>query len=335
MRSPVLVAVVLLAASARAAEPTLELARSQLKELQYAEASRTLARLAGAEDFVRAQALEFFTLDGLIKGALNDGPGATKAFTRALLIDPGLTLPGRPSPRVSTPFLEAKGWVREHGALGLTPAPAQREADRWVLVFDAPPDEAGLIETLVFFCVEDGVAREVTLTAEDPLKLELKGHQVQVRWQLRGAHRWLLNEGGPVSLEAPAPAPVVARPAVLAPRPVTVANRSEPRGFSKIPGIVLLAVGVAAVGVSAIFFAGADSNERSLLEATTHSNFQYYLYAGKGDQTAAWLLLGGGSAVAAAGVVLLVVSLTAAPPKTTVSFVPTAAGGLAVLSGTF
>ncbi len=342
MRSSVLVAV-LLAGHAGAAEPTLGLARAQLKELKYADAARTLAQLAGAEGFTRAEALEFFTLEGRVKAALSDAAGAKTAFSQAALLDPELKLPGRVGPRVSTPFLEAKAWAREHGPLALAP-PAQptRDGERWALDFKPPGDLGVLIAEVVFTCLEDGVSREVRVPAAALGRLEGRGQKVTVSWHLLTAHRWALGDGGPVAIPTPtfgAPPPVSAHPlpsvadAVAAIAAVPVVPEPPPdHGRALMPlGIVAMALGTTGTIIGSLDLSGAGAAAQRARTANTLEALNSELAYGRSAQTAGAVFLTVGSVLVAGGAALVVYRVVSSAARVSVAPTP---GGV-VVAGTF
>ncbi len=319
---------VLFASASMAGNPKLEAVREQVSALKYPQAARTLDELRQTDGLSRTEALEFFTLEGLVKGALNDGDAAKAAFTRALLIDPELKLPGKVAPRVSTPFLEAKSWVKEHGGLELSTSALSRFSDEgWSLDVSPLKDALSLVTDVRFDLDEDGAQRTVVTPVSQTKQLTGRGGVVVVRWALLTARRWVLAEGGPMSLEKPVAVAVPTRPA-----PVSV-TAVQPQPFPKVPGFVALAVGAGLTVIGALLLNGAAESVARARGAMTFDELKSATRVGRTSQTFGGLLLTGGLVSAAVGGALLFVGFTSAPAPARISFTATANGGFAVLSG--
>ena len=319
---------VLFASASMAGNAKLEAVREQVSALKYPQAARTLDELRQTDGLSRTEALEFFTLEGLVKGALDDGDAAKAAFTRALLIDPELKLPGKVAPRVSTPFLEAKSWVKEHGGLELSTSALSRLSDgSWNLDVSSLKDPLSLVTDVRFDLDEDGARRTLVIPVSQAKQLTGRGSVVVVRWALLTARRWVLAEGGPLSLE---------KPVAVAPRPqpAPVSVTTAPRApFSKAPGIAALAIGAGVGLVGALLLNGAAASATQARGAMTFEELRSATRAGRTSQTYGGLLLTAGLVSAAVGAALLIVGFTSEPAPTTLSFSATVDGGFAVLSG--
>ncbi len=113
MTPALLVLKVLLVASA---DP-LEAAREAAKKLEFAQARTALEQVATVEGLSASQVAEYYELRGLVFGSLGDKAKARAAFLTRLLIDPTFRLKGKVSPKVSTPYFEAKADAEERGGI--------------------------------------------------------------------------------------------------------------------------------------------------------------------------------------------------------------------------
>lgn len=98
-------------------------ARQQVAALDFKAARKSLEAAQHLPNLDHAQVLELHELTGIVAGTLSDAKGAREAFARLLNLDPSHKLPGKHTPRVTTPFFEAKGRVAEEGALTLDVTP--------------------------------------------------------------------------------------------------------------------------------------------------------------------------------------------------------------------
>lgn len=160
----------------------------------------------------------------MCKAGLNDTAGARKSFGFALLLDPQFKLAGKPAPRVSTPFLEAKAWAKEHAPPDLTLSDKRDTGATWTLVFTVPPAETEFTNNVLFALTDGTGTREVELPIAQAGKLEVPADtSTRVTWKVRDTRGWTLSEGGPVALE-PRVAPQPSLPPVATYLPRNVAQ---------------------------------------------------------------------------------------------------------------
>lgn len=100
-----------------AANADLVRAQQLVRELKYEEADRALEAAAAVAGNDRETVLALFELRGLVAATLHDSDRAAKYFRLLLTLNPEHQLSGEPTPRVSTPFFEARSWVADHGVL--------------------------------------------------------------------------------------------------------------------------------------------------------------------------------------------------------------------------
>ncbi len=323
--------VVALAAGMSFSAPSLGQAQAELKGLKYAEAAKTLKALSQAEGFSQAEVIEYFTLLGQVRGALNDTEGARDAFMRALSLDPDLKLQGKAAPRVTTPFFEAKGRVKDQGRLEVTVGSKKEVEGGWALVLAASADPLAMATDVVISIDEDGVARSVTVPFAKVGALTVKGRKVRVGWSVLGAHNWVLRQSVPLELERAVVAVKPPEPVVAPVTPVAV-QQAPVEAPSKVPGIVVLSSGlvVAAVGGVSVGLAHATAAQAEMAQDVHTLNA--LVATGMRQQTVGFVMLGVGGAAAVAGGVLLAVESKA---PAAVAFAPVPGGGVAVVSGRF
>ncbi len=97
--------------------PELPRARQSLEELRYAEASTALEAARARPGNDRGTLLQILELQGVVAATLRQQDKARTAFQTLLSLAPAHQLVGDYSPRVMTPFFEARAWVDEVGAL--------------------------------------------------------------------------------------------------------------------------------------------------------------------------------------------------------------------------
>jgi hypothetical protein len=102
-----------------AAPPQLGEARRAVKSLKYSAALPLLAAAKAAKDNDRASMLEILWLQGFVSSTLGRRDDARTAFRALLMLEPEFKPPNEPSPKVMTPFYEAKTWAADNGPLRL------------------------------------------------------------------------------------------------------------------------------------------------------------------------------------------------------------------------
>lgn len=328
MRPLCLVALLLPGVSA-AGTPTLEAARAQLRALKYADASRTLEQISTMPGLSRADAVDFYVLDGLVKGSRNQTAAAKASFQRALVLDPEAKLPGKVAPRVSTPFLEAKALARDHGRLALNLRGKTQGASGWTLDFALGRDDLGLVKQVVFALVEAGARREVVVEAAQVGSLTINALDAEVSWTLRGPRGWTVSSTDSLRLEAPPPPPPppapVAEVAVISPAP-----QPQPVA-SPVLGIVVIGAGALVAGVGGALLGVAHDAAAKAPQVSSADELRATLERGRITQSVGVPMLAVGGAAIATGVVMLLIR----PAAGSVSVTPIPSGGVVVFSGAF
>ena len=87
---------------------TLERARTEIGELRYEEAQKTVEKAIRSGTNGPADMAELYLLLGEVKASLGDDETAQNAFRSALSIDPAADLRDGLSPKIREPFSKAK-----------------------------------------------------------------------------------------------------------------------------------------------------------------------------------------------------------------------------------
>jgi hypothetical protein len=335
----------LLIAILAVAPPSLDSARAQVKALQFAAALKSLKAIERQPDLRRAQVIELSELEGITSGSLGDRVESEAAFVRLLALEPGRQLGPHYSPRVTTPFFQARSKVKEAGALTLTLTHQVEDGRvRSVEVRRAGLFREQLVRVTASVRVDSAPAREFVLSWHDDVAVvQVDGQQVDVGLRGFNARGWeLYSSPAPQHFEAPvvalAPLPPLVEaqaPALgVVKPPVDEAPRFRPLAWS------LLGVGVAGVAVGTGFlvsaaglkntFAAAKTDEQGVVISLTRAEAQA-LERSAGEQNAlgiALLVAGGASAIAFG-----VVWGAGNPQVAHVSLTPTQGGAMFSLSG--
>lgn len=304
--------------------PLLDTARAELKALRYPAADKALKAALATSGFSRAEALEYYELKGLVAGGANRGAEARDAFVALLTLDPEFKLKGKPAPRVTTPFFEARTLVKEQGALGVTVEGAP-DAQRVGPVRITVKGSSALVRGLRLELVEGGARREEPLAASGGV-VDVRSRRIVIIVRALGERDWVLFESAPTQLEspappAPAPGPPPSPPLVERPAPVPEA-RFRPLAYG------LGAGGAAAIVVGIVFGLQARS-ARELAErgAVTRAEALELAPRAVREATIANVLFIAGGAALAGGVLTFILGL---PPSTQVSLVPLEGGAMAM-----
>lgn len=309
------------------ATPTVEQLRREVAELKYSEATKTIAALEATDGLLLPDVVQLYLHAGLVRAALKDEAGAREAFTRALLLDPKLELPGKPSPRVTTPFAAAKAWAQAH-PLGVALTVSRAEGIAWSGTLTPSADEKRLAESLEVLIEEDGVTRQLRGPLSSPPRLEGKGGRVRVSWWLMSPRRWVLAKG---VQDAPFVDVPPARPLEVRLQPKAAV---KPGSFPRAMGWILVAASVPLGLLGGINFSVAQTRALEATNAMTWDDLQAALTRGRNAQTegavfiavAAASLLGGGALVVFS-------SLPSSPESPKVGFAPVEGGALFTLGG--
>src|SRR5687767_7916168 len=94
----------LIVASPARADRALERARTEIGELRYDDAQKTVDKALRSGRNSPEQMTELYLLLGEVQASLGDDEAAQDAFRRALVIDPGAELRKGLSPKIKEPF---------------------------------------------------------------------------------------------------------------------------------------------------------------------------------------------------------------------------------------
>lgn len=315
----------LLSAAVSWADAPLETARADLKALRYSAAERSLMAASTTPKLTRAEVVEFYELSALVAAGSNRTAEAKEAFKALLSLDLGYQLKGKPAPRVTTPFYEARALVKEQGALGVKLS-ASPTSERIGTVTVAVTGSAALVRAVEVNVEEPSGRRSVTLPASGGV-VELGGRAGTVTARALGAQGWELAVSEPSRFEAlpAAPVPVsVSAP----PPPPSLEKATEPSPRFRPLAWSLGIAGAVALGAGAVFGVQAKST-RDTLSRMDVSRAQALQLAPQTVQfaTMANVLFIAGGALVAGGVLTFVLGMPAAP----VAIVPVQGG--AVVSG--
>ncbi|MDP1918650.1 MAG: hypothetical protein Q8L14_20545 [Myxococcales bacterium] len=196
----------------------LDLAAQQTKELKYAQAAQSLKAAAQLTDLSRERVILFWETRGLVAAALGVPDEAQAAFANALRVDADFKLKGRPGPRFSTPYFEAKTQVKDRGGLSVSLIETRGDQESRVLIFSVS-DPTSLVKKLRVAILEDGKLRVVVTDASARVEVPVRGSLVQAGVIALGERDWQLTERLQVrsAMTVASAAPPVAPRAVPAP----------------------------------------------------------------------------------------------------------------------
>lgn len=317
--------VVWLGVSAQTAPPLGAVQRA-MKDLNYAQAKDELAKVAASGVALsRAEVLEFYEVSGVVSATLGDAAAAKDAFFKLALLEPNAKLKGRPAPKVSTPFFEAKAAAAEAGAIGLATeavGPGNQRALR-VRVSGKHQELAASLGTEAVPATGSPVTKAFPLAASVDVPCPAAPCQVTVR--LLSSQGWELLRVGPMTVPATSDAPSAATqpslapaPSGAAPAPVSVATRAaEPKLRPLAYGLGI--TGIAALGAGLVLglvsngerqrFANATRTADGAIDGLTRQQALDLEATARGTATGANVAFISGGALLAAGVVVWLLGL--------------------------
>jgi hypothetical protein len=205
----------LLASQAWGEGPNAELPRARrlLESLRYAEAARALdlARAQLGND--RDTLLDILELQGVVAAMLQQPAKARAAFQTLLVLAPDRQLKGDYSPRVVTPFFEAKAWVTDQQAvlrLEELPQPDGATSVESVGV-RTPVDLLKLGRTMRFHLSENGAPerQQASPLVDGQATVAVRGPRVRWWVELLDEHQAVLSTLGsataPLTVSPPPP----------------------------------------------------------------------------------------------------------------------------------
>jgi hypothetical protein len=271
----------LLSATAFAASPHLERAKSLLDDLSYEKALGAVEKGRAVQNNDAETTAALYEVEAIALANLGRGAKATEAFRHLLVLLPDYQLSSEHPPRVRTPFLEARDWVEKHGALNLVIDGDKQPGTVERLTFKVTADALKLVRSLkVHVAPANGAARDETLTLTDGQASLPAGGVESVAYVAtligeRGAA--LIVRKGTVESPKPAPPPEPSPVAAVEPPPpappLEVAAPAPSSPAWKIPtAIVFLVAGAAGVGVGGWFGAQSQSARNTLSGATKNAN---------------------------------------------------------------
>ncbi len=360
-------AVAMLGASVALADAAalLDRAEAQVRDLEYGEALKALEAARKEPNNSRATMLRLYELQSVTLATLGQEAKALKAFQALLSLDPEFKLKGKPPPRVTTVFFEARSWVDQNKplavrAVGATFGPGVVKDVK----VEITNDPLKLIKEVRFHLVLDGKPRDVDV-AVSAVTVSTPIGAPRVSWwaeALTEKDAVLVTLGdatkpmSEVAPDAPKPVAVVERkpdpkpaveptPAVVEPGPPIDAwaepsPPAPPMAPLRIVGLSLGAGAVVSVGLGALFGALANGTAAQINNAprddagriTGLTQAQALTLDGqqRGQAAAANVLFVASGALLAGGVTLFILGGQSNPQ---VALVP-APGGVGLV-GTF
>lgn len=332
---PVVLASMLVAAPALAANPKLEEARALVDDLDLEKAAKVLDAAERLEGNSRQEVLEILALQGIAYGTLGKNAKAHDAFRELLLLEPGYKLPADQPPRVRTPFFEAKDWALENGPFNATPSAEVANGEVRAVVVTMSKDLLRLARAVRFHLRVDGAERseDVALVGG---RAEAKAGGPRVAWwyEVLGTHQRVLLEGGSATAAREDSAD-----GALASSGAPGVSGAGPSsgGWLRPTGWGLLGAGVVAGGVGVAFgllangarstVLNAETNANGLVTSLTQREAAALEQQARTNATLANVLFGVGGALAAAGVLFIVFGGADAGPSVALAPAP---GGVAL-----
>ncbi len=320
-RLPALFAAVLVALPA-AANPDLERAERLIGDLEYPDAAKALDAAWKRRGNGRATVLRILELQGVVLGAMNQGPKAKKAFELLLTIAPGHKLSGEHSPRVMTPFYEAKAAVAERGTLVAEPSALLSNGRVKSLRVELKSDPLRLVKAVRFHVRADGAS---AVQVDAPLEAgtaHLTTDAERVEWwaELVGEQEMVLQQLGSESsprIDGPPDAPkAVALAPTRAPSEPMVVHSPGPSGV-RTAGYVSFGVAALAGAVGGWFglessrarsaIANAPTDAAGRVVGMTQREAHALDQQARSNAVLANVLWGGAAAAAVTGAVLWLV----------------------------
>lgn len=328
---------VLLVVSVLVASPESRLSEARLlvDEFQYDKASKRVEAALQLPNITRETLIGLYELLGVAHATL-DRPGrARDAFVRLLVIEPEHHLSKNLSPRIRTPYFEARAEAARVGVLALIGEPVTRSGARVTELSVKVQDNALFPARAVRFTVEeDGSDRRVEhvpVTATKRAVLNVDGKAIKWSAELLGDRGVVLEvlEREEPPIDPVAAAEPSAPPSPLPPPPLLPATRpaAPPSAAWVRPlGIAVAAAGVAALGTGAIFgllSAGARSkvehsvtDDSGVVVGMTQQQAALLDQEARTDALVADVLFVAGGVLTVTGVGLLVFGPKEPPPVT-------------------
>ncbi len=163
-------------ASAQKKGPT-DRARSEIGELRYEEAQKTIEKAIKSGTNGPAEMAELYLLLGEVKASLGDDEAAEDAFKRALAIDPAAELREGLSPKIKEPFGKARKAMKGKKPLALQHRILKQDPPTIAVLVQSDPFGM-IIGGRLIYKNADGAERSVAGMGKDRIDLKLpKGTQ--------------------------------------------------------------------------------------------------------------------------------------------------------------
>lgn len=269
----------------------LEKAKREVGGLKLAQAESTLKALSTATGLSREQSLTYFALSARVAAMRGKGDEARSYFEAALELDPKFSLGERVSPKLQSPFFEARAAVNSRGAPGLS-LTVRESGNRVSSLTISQTKVPARATTVRVWLDEDGTVREVSIpVTEGATNVAVSAKVLQAHVWVNDAKGWTLLEQQtqveatvvapalatdvygtesdaawappPPSLTPPAPAPVTEAVPRATPAPTPVVKQVEAPRPSRLRVPAWISFGLAAAGaVSTGIFYGIGASAR-------------------------------------------------------------------------
>jgi hypothetical protein len=165
------------------ANAPLEEAEKKIAALQYREAVKPLALAREVRGNSHATTVRILALSGLVAASLGDKAAAVAAFRELVVIEPKFQADPGWSPKVRSPYHEAKGWSDEHGTLEVVDLPPRIEHGQVrALEVRLARDPLRLVTAVRVHLVGDATSLSATLTSAVNLARIPVPPRAEVRW---------------------------------------------------------------------------------------------------------------------------------------------------------
>lgn len=278
------------------ADPRVDQARKLVTGLKFAEAAVLLDALEADTSLEPDDSVAVFELAGIVQATLRHPERAVTLFQKMFSLDPAHQLAEQYSPRVMTPYYQAKGWLREAGGpltFGRS-APASSGNEYTALRFAVKNDALRLAtQVRVHWRAGAGDWQTVVVAAAPLVEVAVKGAAIESWAELlgAGARVWKRLDSAaapfrdvlsPPAVAAAAPTPVKLAPTPVEPPPVpplVAAPQPAPRpSTAKLVGYVLAGLGAATFGVGAGFGISSSVTRTQFRDSPVDANGRSTVY---------------------------------------------------------
>ncbi|MGQ0508100.1 MAG: hypothetical protein ACT4TC_22605 [Myxococcaceae bacterium] len=325
-----------LIASSAFANPRLTRGLELISDLNYPAALTELQAAKQVNGNPRETVLKILAAQGVATASMSQPENARAFFIQLLVLDPDYTLPSDYSPKVMTPFYEARAKAQAKGSIQLT---GGKTAD--ALLVDVE-DPLSLVNKVRFFVRRPGKgwASFDAQVSNHQARMKVAPGSFEWRAELIGDLDAVLFSSETAQYPPPAlPPPVVVKPPITAPRaPDFVPGPHKVEQPSHKASYALWGTGAAAAVGGGVFLymgshakaqkelAEAEQRDTGRIQSITQPEYEQFAKQARAFPVVGYALIGTAAALVATGAIVYVIS-----PKTQLTVAPNGAR----LSGTF